>query len=387
MYNWFIIANGVDPLLKWDGTGVFRQVGTSPQYAKIVAKYKERLFGISYVNEPLQISWTVPGTLDDWSGIGSGSGLLSGGTDKILNAKLLGQVLMIYKEDESYMCSYIGGTQYFRFDQAVVGNGIVAAKSLVEFQSRHAYLGNDNIYLYEGGRVVAPIGDAVQHEMFSQLAPSQIGRSFSFVRGDENEAWFVVPSLDSDGPSVAWVYNYSLQRWFRHDISITAAGLWKAPTDVSYGKASGTYAEQALRFGDSIYKTSAPLVVLGTIDGKVLQLDQGSYNDSSTLPIVEIFDTPVISIPVESSTENVRRWLGVSADVRGASISCYYKVEEDGEWTLAGTASPGTYWQKVQFDIDVSSQYLWLRFSASGLSTWFDIRGYEVHYLRRRSEG
>jgi hypothetical protein len=186
---------------------------------------------------------------------------------------------------------------------------------------------------------------------------------------------------------MVWIYNYALQRWYKHDVEANAIGLWLASTDVTFGQAQGTFAEQQTRFGDSVFKSASPMLVIGTIAGQVLAVDPAISSDGDNLPIEEIFDAPLVSIPNEISSNDLRRWLGVCVDARGVSISCYYKVEEDANWTLAGTATLGKDWKEYTFDIDVSGESLWLRFYSCASGQWFDLRAYDVLYLKDRREG
>lgn len=396
IYDTFIFTNGIDPIMRWTGPGVaVSPLPNTTFRARCVRKFKERLVALGDPNEPQMVRWTAPGTIDDWSGPGSGAAVLSEGVDWIVTAEVLGDALAIYKERSVVLCTYVGGDLVFRFDQIVAGIGVPAAKAVMNLGNEHILLAWDDIYEYQGGRAVDPIGDPIQEILYPFSNPQAIRRSCAVVVEERNEIWFFVPSGGSDVPNVAWVYNYATGRWFKHQLRVTATGYWDRQHDMTLGSVQGTIGEQTARFGDRTFLALSPLIALGTGDGLVLQVDPTVLTDDlAPIPaywVSKQFDG--------GEPHRWKRWVGVEFEANAYHVKVEVRVD-DGEWTTVADVSsvlvpsPELYpqydlvprmepsrWKRFKADFDVPGKLAQFRFSDYGGGVDLAIRSLEPKFI------
>src|SRR5690606_1436266 len=129
---------------------------------------------------------------------GSGMVTLSQGVDWIQSAEPLGPYLVIYRERSVVLCTYVGGSQLFRFDTLAPGIGPVAPRAIVNLGNEHIFLGWDQVYSYQGGRMVEAIGDKVQERLIETLNPAEAFRSLGVIIEERNELWFATPDANAD---------------------------------------------------------------------------------------------------------------------------------------------------------------------------------------------
>lgn len=383
MLDTFVCANGVDAIQMWDGTGTFRDLPNTPFTCKVVRKFKNHLvcmhiteLGNAY---PQLVRWAVPGTLYDWVGAGSGEAELSGGVDWIVGAELLGDVLLIYKERSIVAMSYIGGTQVFRFDEAITGVGMVGPRAGVNMGDEHVFVAWDNIYVYGGGRSLQAMGDPIKQELYSVCTASAISKTIGAVLEEDDEFWFLVPCYGSEVPNVAWVYNYAINKWTRYDIEATCFGYYQSEGAKTFGGITTPFGQAVGRFGDRVLSSTIPSILLGDTVGNVYHYNKVALDDAGT-PINAAFVTRKF-LGEQQGDENVyKRWLKIVVEARGHYIRVEYRVDDSPSWYGAGSAVLGPEWRRTEFCIDVLGRSIQLRIVNDQPSSTLEVRSVELQY-------
>ena len=216
---------------KWDGTTV-TSVATdvSTWKPKIIVPYQFRLLmfniDVNGTNKPIRMSYCAANDISDWTGTGSASrNLPQGAGREILNALPLKNYLGIYKDLSITLLSYVGGDSIFATQVMVDGIGLLAQDAVVNLKTKHLFLASDyNIYQWEGGGELIPIGNPIVDYIKDNINKSQKLRCFAIPNYENTEAHFFIPTGSSDYPNRFLTYNWTDKTWALNTIGKMSGG-------------------------------------------------------------------------------------------------------------------------------------------------------------------
>jgi len=197
--------------------------------------------------------------------------------------------LVVFKERSIWLGYATGDSDIFQFDQKVTGAGCAAPRSVESLGDELIFMGWDDIYLFNGIDYES-IGSEIREEFFDNLAPGDIAKCFGVVIEDQKEYWLFVPSLNSDYCDIAWVFNYELNSWTKHDFAavdgttngISQYGYYEKQTNITIGDLTGNIGAQTWRIGERTILQSSPTTILCDTDGYIYQIDSLVSNDDGT---------------------------------------------------------------------------------------------------------
>lgn len=233
-----VAANDVAVIQASNGSGAFADIATAPT-ARIVFAVDSFVMALN----------TNDGTYGDqgdrwWcSGIfnhatwtpsvstQSNTGrLVSDGGD--LTAGLaLGKQAVAYKAKAMWLGSYVGGAAVWQWDQVPGEQGAIGIDAVADVGGAHVFVGEDNIWLFDGTRP-RPIGsEDVRQWFFNNSSPSFRYRTTVRHERQNGRVWIFFPGTAStDGtPDRALVYHLKTNRWGRADRPIQAAMSFVQP--------------------------------------------------------------------------------------------------------------------------------------------------------------
>ena len=150
--------------------------------------------------------------------------LVSDGGDLVAGAAL-GKQAVAYKTNGMWLGTYVGGASVWQWDQVPGKQGAIGPEAVDDIGGAHVFVGDDNLWLFDGVRPV-PIGtDEVRQWFFANSSPSFRYRTIVRYERQNNRVWIFFPSTGStDGtPNMTLVYHLKSRRWGRADMSIQAA--------------------------------------------------------------------------------------------------------------------------------------------------------------------
>ncbi|OOZ38342.1 hypothetical protein, partial [Solemya elarraichensis gill symbiont] len=141
----------------------------------------------------------------------------------ILALKRLGNNLVAYKETGIFIGQYVGSPAVWSWSLVPGDIGVQSPDSVVDIGGAHLFIGNEEIYYFDGTRPV-PIGNDVKNWFFDDLDISYIQDITSLHdRANSLVYWF----YHSDGAAgtldTALVYNYKYKKWGKASYSAEAA--------------------------------------------------------------------------------------------------------------------------------------------------------------------
>ena len=237
----FILTNGVDPIMKWDGGGNFVPLvmgGLVDTTAKFIISFKSRLI-LGWTTEsgsynPTRIRWSVAGDVEDFDITHTGAGVveLIDTPDWITGFCLFKDKLLIIKERSIWELVYVGGTKVFTPVRKIDGVGAYVGQSVISLGEQIVFLGSDNVYLYDTYSL-QPIGDNVFPLLFEAstriVNMAYASRIKAAYIEELEEYWLSIPTQGSI-PDTVLKYNFSCKSWTLRKQEVTAFGYYEIPT-------------------------------------------------------------------------------------------------------------------------------------------------------------
>jgi hypothetical protein len=242
-----ILNADIDTILPGSGSPRLSSIWTT-YYAHTIAaggstsglggNNNNQIFENSDVGDPL-----------DWS-TGEANAYLLEGTesrDPIMAAKELGGRLYFYKRHNITEVYYTGdSTDPFIITENKISNiGTINGRTVAEVKGFHIFLGEDNVYAFNGNSPVV-IGDDIIKDFYSTIDIDLIHKSFAIVLSSEDLYILFAAKTGSDYPNAAWVLNYKEKHWVKWEFANTfTAGIWWKEDKIVLGDEAGqTYLMQ-----------------------------------------------------------------------------------------------------------------------------------------------
>lgn len=145
---------------------------------------------------------------NEYSLIESGMSTAQGGA--IVAAERLRNSLLIYKQNEVWEMSYVGGQVVFGFNRVISSIGALGPHAVCKFtkqQETHFAAGVDDIVVHNGQAVQSILTDRLRKWLYTQIDPNYFHRCFVVPNPQYNEVWFCYPELGCEQPNVALIWN------------------------------------------------------------------------------------------------------------------------------------------------------------------------------------
>ncbi len=222
--NKLIFCNGVDEAQAWSGGATYADLAVdvnAPAAPRLVIGFADRAvfadIGAGGSRNTQRIEWSANGDETDYTAVGAGglSLLDTQGTqpaDDIMGLAVQNNFLIILRRYSIWTGTRTGQAGLpISFNSRIQGFGCIAQKSVVDCgASGVAYLGHNNIYLYNPGLAEPiPIGTPIRGRIFDSgiLDRTKLDKThFTYVPSTE-ELWCFIPDSSNANPRTAFVFN------------------------------------------------------------------------------------------------------------------------------------------------------------------------------------
>ena len=213
--------------------------------------------GIQYLDA---VRWSTPadigGVPDSWDHLDTtkvaGLTNLGGNGGRIIDGKSLRDAFIVYRESGISVFDYIGGNFVWRIRNVSTTVGLVAPDCIVEANGLHLFLGDGDVFSFDGNTTMSIMEDVIREEFIDDINPDEYLKSYVVQLSSLSEAWFCVPTKNSVYPDKAYVYNWLEKAWTTRSIPQDDTTNAEFPTNPvvfsTYGKQltkSSSWAEQA----------------------------------------------------------------------------------------------------------------------------------------------
>lgn len=302
-----ILTNGVDPIQKWTGTGACENLGGSPEIAKYVGYFGAATYEHTFAAWITEAGSPYPQRIDmsdatgpeDWSGV---SYELLQTNDEITAIAALGSRLVIYKTNSITVAAptpEADSTDPFDFEQDKISTvGTPCGRTVCDFGGFHLFLGNDNIYMFNGISV-QEIGTEIINTLKAELNSEFYHRVFAFPIREENLYCLAIPTAeetDADGnvtkaaaeyPDKMYVYNYAEKTWtiWKFADNFICQGFIKkqyAPTWAELKTLGTKINGMSMRWSDLIAFANVASMIFGDENGNIYEFKSVYLDDDGT---------------------------------------------------------------------------------------------------------
>lgn len=399
--KWIIITNGKDKPRWWDGTN-----GTFWLYSTAAQDNANRGAGLLYTNfvtcktistlsqyvlmgnvttttdEVATVAWSDTGSLYDFgTGIlgqgNSGAIPLTDAIGPIQKIMVLGDRTMIYANDTIHAMTHVGGNDIFSFERLLNDTRLASPRAIVDIGMGHLFLGQENIYMFDGSRNLYPLADAIALRLREELQTSLKGRAWAFLDKAKNNIYWSVPTSEEESTLYKMEYNqYDIRqiRWTKHlyPDRTTTMGFWSRTTDLKISDLGTlTYNDIAWTYSQASIKAGFPQRVLG-FSGGVSVADDSSFDDSG-IPIEAFWDSIDFTSSNSIYLTELTRWTKLELELRGGSVDVWYSIDRGSNFILITTQTLTSDWTRYKFDIDVTTDTLRIRIG-NNVNAKFELR-------------
>jgi hypothetical protein len=225
-----ILNNGEDAPQYWSDLDPIQDLLPIPNWPAtgkiaVIRAFQNYLVGFNYTvggaNYPHLVKWSAgvddPGTIpQSWdetdATLDAGEyDLPDVNSGVILEARLLGSKLFIYKERATWTMRYIGGRAVFAFDTYLENNGILAPRCVATTGDgkKHVVATQDDIIIHNGiADPVSIVHKRMRRAIFSAMDTDNFLTSFMYTDAENNEVVFCYPESGATSPNRALVFNY-----------------------------------------------------------------------------------------------------------------------------------------------------------------------------------
>jgi len=368
-----LCANRADVTQRSTG-GVFADVATAPK-AEILFTVGAFVMALN-TNDGSEKpdGWHCCAAFDDTSWTPSlatqaTSGRLVATAGKLTAGMRLGEYAIAYKQKSIYLGQYVGAPTVWNWIQVPGGEaGCVGKEALCDIGGAHFFVGDDNIWIFDGTRPI-PVADGfVRQFFFDQSNPSYRYKTICVFDRQKNLVWVFYPSLGATSPDSALVYHVTAKKWGVANRSIEAAlnyiaagvtidGLSSISATID-GLSSYSFDSQFWLAGGkslSIFNTSHQLQAMtGTSVGSAMTT--GEVGDDDAVTALNKIRLRYAIAPQTASVQTfvqMNSGTGFTAGTTGSVLDGKFDLRQSARWHKATFTFTGPV-RVTHMDADIS---------------------------------
>ena len=365
-------ANGADTPKEFNGVDV-ATISNLPAggntICRLVAIFNNQLILMNTVESgtafPQRVRWGEPGVDDDFNEAVNQLDLYDS-EDFIVATETLGTFQVIYKERSIYRMEFLGlSDQNWQFTRTIDGEGALNQDAVINLGDEHLFMGNANIYRYDGNFSLDPVGDNIFDKIFAQdgeLNPEFTSRVFAVYVEELDEGWWFYPSGNDEFPMNMLKLKVSTRAWSirKFGIKLSGFGFFQAQGDITWQTAIGTWAAFVGPWLSKAVQTNAPtLHILSQDQLRVYEYDYITTADDGTA-IDYNFITKDFYVP-----NRELRFDRYDFMMKGASVLIEASFNQGASWETLGTVSPGNSFSRQRIWKQFIGRSVRFRFSGS----------------------
>lgn len=249
--------------------------------------------------------------------------------------------VVVWKPNSIYEVVWAGYPQFFVPSVTVADNGTIAPNAVKKTgQNSCVFIGNDDIYLYNIGGEIKPIGTNIRPLFFGYSAlysVAELKKAVIQVYDDRQEIWLWIPGYST-------VYKYKKGAWFSTDYSGLGYGtLTLLAKDYYYNVSTG-------------YKGFVPLLFFGDANATLADSDTTGYKKITLTAYYDLqtsFNT--------ASAYFITKDFPMGLDGRVTELTFQAKSETiDGVVTVCHSIDEGRNYSATQtVKVDKSKDFKW----------------------------
>lgn len=297
--DYWYATNGVDPVVKWDGTSTFAEFTEFTFTCKTLRVYNNMMiYGAvteSGTFKPATIINSNVGDPEDFTGLSEEFRVYED-VNPILLMVPLADNLVIYSRRRISMAQFVGDVLVFVFRQVVSELGPVSAGLIADLGDFHEFVATDGQYFFDGVQVKQS-ANQVWPEILRSRDPNRDHFAFHHFNEEHGDLMWVIPAVtdpgtDSDDPpATAWVEHYleDVEDKYESPYSarscpFTAAGYTERRGTLTWDQISDGWDDLNYRWNDQFFFVAYPFSIMGDVDGNIWLFNSAQTAAGAALP-------------------------------------------------------------------------------------------------------
>lgn len=198
--------------------------------AKVLRPFKNYLIALdvskSGTRYPRMIKWshsaepgTIPSSWDETDPtLDAGEFTLSEGYSSVVDCLPLGDLNLIYTEDEVWAQRYVGGTFVFQFFNLFRQVGIIAQGCVVNFLNQHFVLTQDDMITHNGSQITSRAEKRMRRWLFGKLTSTAYFTTRVIAHHLDREIWVCFSQGGGTALDTAIIWNWRDDTWAIRDL-------------------------------------------------------------------------------------------------------------------------------------------------------------------------
>lgn len=333
---------------------------------------------------PTRVRWSgsaLPGQLPttwDETDVTNDAGYidLSDSVGAIIDMKVLGDNLLIYKQRSTYLMMYIGGNNIFTVKQVFNNVGAMTKDCIAEIDGRHLVLTTDDVILTDGNSYKSIIDGKLRKYLFSVINKQALNACYITPFYKFSEVWVCVPTGSSKIANVAYIYNYVTGIWSTRTLNnIPWMSLMSldVSTALSFNASTTSFDSSNFIFNLNQYQLNQYyLVGCDPTNNRIVLLDTTSSTDVG-IPMIATLERTNLSLGTDESIKILKRLFPKMSKINGTSnivnfyIGTQMKRNDAITW---GNAMPFDIINDYKLDFFASGKYISIRIESTGDINW-----------------
>ena len=351
----------------------------------------------SAVNYPNLVKWSteaatqaLPASWDETDAtVDAGEYSLEDSKGKILDGLPLADSFMIYKEDSTYMMTYIGTPFIFSFRQISPNVGALTKNCVAEFDGGHFVFGNGDMYINDGQKLTSLLPHKMRDHVFNNISGDDYEKAFVVADYGNTEMWscYVSQSNTTNAQcDKALVWNWSNGTFTERDLpnlgfvgygtegNPLAPGSWNAATTEWDTDTLNWNQSSTTSFFNLAGKT---LVMASPTNTKIFSSETGNTEDGSNM--TSYIQRTGLTIdergnPDQAMVKHISSvWpkMNVNPDSEDDTVNIYVgsqmSTEDSITWEGPYTFNPDS---QSKVPVRVTGKYIGVKFESTIDTTW-----------------
>lgn len=398
-----VFNNGVDDPQYWSATDTAVKLAPLTNWpantkARILVPFKNYLvaLGISEGANVFEhrVKWsdsadpgTLPGTWDETDATADAgeNELEDTNAGLIRDAVVLGDILLIYKDQSTWGMQFRGDQFIFDFRQLFNETGILDTHCVAPIRlpgggRYHFLMTGDDLVVHNGQTITSVVDRRWKKFLNSSIDTSNFKRSFVVTNPTQDEGWFCFPESGAPFPTLALVWN-SVENAIGvrelSNVSFIATGPISGSEDTSWDSDSGIWNTDLTQWNAQSFRPFArDLLICNPTDTKFFHVDRTSQFDGSNMTsYVQRTGLAVVGqdrlgnpkVDIENRKLLKRLWIKAEGSPILVRAGAQEEVGGPIAWQAARTFTPGT---DRFVDFTVSGRLLATEFSSTADANW-----------------